>query len=133
MKRFRDYRSGMTFFLAGVLSSFVFPIPATAAPCLQWVAKAVSVQGSVQARRAGKEQPLPTRLNDTFCPGDKIHVEEGGRAVLLLSNETFLRLDQNTTIRFYEPEKERNFLLDLLDGAAYFISRTPKGFKCTTP
>ncbi|MGE5283988.1 MAG: FecR domain-containing protein [Actinomycetota bacterium] len=133
MKRFRAYRSGMTFFLAVVLSSFVFPIPAAAETCLQWVAKAVSVQGSVLAQRTGKEQPFPVKLNDTFCPGDKIRVVEEGRAVLLLSNETFLRLDQNTTIRFYEPERGRNFLLDLLDGAAYFISRTPKGFKCTTP
>lgn len=133
MKRFRAYRSGRIFFLAGVLSFFVFPTPATAATCPRWVAKAVSVQGSVLAQRMGEERPLPAKLNDTFCPGDKIRVEEGGRAVLLLSNETFLRLDQNTTIRFYEPEKERNFLLDLLDGAAYFISRTPKGFKCTTP
>ncbi|HLO09641.1 MAG TPA: FecR family protein, partial [Desulfobacteria bacterium] len=133
MKRFRAYRPGMSFCLAGVLSVFVFTASATASTCTQWVAKAVSVQGSVQAQRAGEEQPLPAKLNDTFCPGDKIRVEEGGRAVLLLSNETFLRLDQNTTIRFYEPEKERSFLLDLLDGAAYFISRTPKGFKCTTP
>ncbi|HLN90221.1 MAG TPA: FecR domain-containing protein, partial [Patescibacteria group bacterium] len=133
MKRFRAYRPGMSFCLAGVLSVFVFTASATASTCTQWVAKAVSVQGSVQAQRAGEEQPLPAKLNDTFCPGDKIRVEEGGRAVLLLSNETFLRLDQNTTIRFYEPERERNFLLDLLDGAAYFISRTPKGFKCTTP
>ena len=133
MKRFRAYRPGMSFCLAGALSVFAFTTSATAATCLQWVAKAVSVQGSVLAQRTGEEQPLPAKRNDTFCPGDKIRVEEGGRAVLLLSNETFLRLDQNTTIRFYEPEKERNFLLDLLDGAAYFISRTPKGFKCTTP
>jgi tetratricopeptide (TPR) repeat protein len=133
MKRFRAYRSGMTFCLAGVLSVYTFTTPATAATCPQWVAKAVSVQGSVRAQRKGEERRLPAKLNDTFCPGDKIRVEEGGRAVLLLSNETFLRLDQNTSIRFYEPERERTFLLDLLDGAAYFISRTPKGFKCTTP
>ena len=133
MKRFRAYRSGVSFCLAGILSVFVCTTSATAATCPQWVAKAVSVQGSVLAQRTGEEQPLPAKPNDTFCPGDKIRVEEGGRAVLLLSNETFLRLDQNTTIRFYEPEKERNLLLDLLDGAAYFISRTPKGFKCTTP
>ena len=133
MKRFRAYRPGMSFCLAGVLSVFVFTASATASTCTQWVAKAVSVQGSVLAQRTGEERPLPAKLNDTFCPGDKIRVEEGGRAVLLLSNETFLRLNQNTTIRFYEPEKERNFLLDLLEGAAYFISRTPKGFKCTTP
>lgn len=133
MMRFRAYRSGMTFCLAAVLSVFAFTAPATGATCPQWVAKAVSVQGSVLAQRKGEERRLPAKLNDTFCPGDKIRIEEGGRAVLLLSNETFLRLDQNTTIRFYEPERERNFLLDLLDGAAYFISRTPKGFKCTTP
>ncbi|HWS16144.1 MAG TPA: FecR domain-containing protein, partial [Candidatus Methylomirabilis sp.] len=133
MKRFRACLSGMSFCLAGVLSAFAFPTPATAATCAQWVAKVVSAQGSVQGQRTGENRVLPARLNDTFCPGDKIRVEEGGRAVLLLSNETLLRLDQNTTIRFYEPEKERSFLLDLLDGAAYLITRTPKRFQCTTP
>jgi tetratricopeptide (TPR) repeat protein len=133
MKRFRAYRSGISFCLAGILSVFLLPASATAESCTRWVAKVVSVQGSVQAQRMGEERPFPARLNDTFCPGDKIRVEEEGRAVLLLSNETLLRLDRNTTIRFYEPERERNFLLDLLDGAAYFISRTPKRFQCTTP
>jgi len=71
MKRFRAYRPGMSFCLAGVLSVFVFTAPATAATCPQWVAKAVSVQGSVLAKRTGEERPLPAKLNDTFCPGTR--------------------------------------------------------------
>src|SRR5512146_439791 len=115
------------------LAAAVLPTAATAATCAQWVAKVVSAQGIVQVQRAGEAQRLPVKLNDTVCPGDTIRVQEKGRADLLLSNDTLLRVDQNTTIRFYEPEKERNYLLDLLVGSVYFITRTPKAFKCTTP
>ncbi len=133
MKRHWAYFWRMALPAIGLLATTAIPSSATAATCSEWVAKAVSVQGMVQAQRAGEAQPLPVKLNDTFCPGDTIRLLERGRADLLLSNETLLRLDQNTTIRFYEPEKERGFLLDLLAGAAYFITRTPKAFKCTTP
>lgn len=133
MKRLRVCLRTMTLCATGILATTVLPSAAPAATCARWVAKVVSAQGMVQVQRAGEAQRLPVKLNDTFCPGDMIRVQEKGRADLLLSNDTLLRLDQNTTIRFYVPEKERNYLLDLLAGAAYFITRTPKRFKCTTP
>ncbi len=118
-----------TILLAITLDSSV----ADAQPCGQWIAKAVSVQGSVQALRAGERQWRPVRLSDTFCPGDMIRVLKLSRADIVLSNDTILRLDQNTAISFPEPEKEKPFLVNMLNGAAYFFSRVRRSLKVFTP
>jgi tetratricopeptide (TPR) repeat protein len=104
-----------------------------AQPCGQQVAKAVSVQGAVQALRTGEKQWHPVKLNDTFCPGDMIRILKLSRADIVLSNDTILRLDQNTTVTFSEPEKEKPFLVNLLNGAAYFFSRVRRSLKVFTP
>jgi tetratricopeptide (TPR) repeat protein len=101
--------------------------------CEDWVAKVVSVQGEVQARKADKKQWVPVKLNDTFCPGDMIRLHERSRAAFLLPNETTLRLDQRTTVTFTGVEKKRVSLLDLIKGAVHFFSRTPRGLKVATP
>jgi Tfp pilus assembly protein PilF len=101
--------------------------------CDEWVAKVVSVQGVVQARRAGETEWLPVNLYDAYCPGDIIRVLELSRAAVVLRNEATLRLDQNTTITFAGPEKEQTLLLKLLSGAAHFLSRTPRTLKVATP
>jgi tetratricopeptide (TPR) repeat protein len=106
---------------------------ADAQPCGQWIAKAVSVQGSVQALRAGERRWRPVRLSDTFCPGDMIRVLKLSRADIVLSNDTILRLDQNTAVSFPEPEKEKPFLVNMLNGAAYFFSRVRRTLKVFTP
>jgi tetratricopeptide (TPR) repeat protein len=98
-----------------------------------WVAKVVSVQGAVQALRIGEKQWRPVRLNDTFSPGDMIRILKLSRADIVLSNDTILRLDQNTTVTFSEPEKEKTFLVNLLNGAAYFFSRVRRNLKVFTP
>jgi tetratricopeptide (TPR) repeat protein len=98
-----------------------------------WVAKVVSVQGAVQALRTGEKQWRPVRLNDTFSPGDMIRILKLSRADIVLSNDTILRLDQNTTVTFSEPEKEKPFLVNLLNGAAYFFSRVRRSLKVFTP
>jgi tetratricopeptide (TPR) repeat protein len=72
-------------------------------------------------------------MNDTFCPGDMLRVQERSRAAIVLSNEVTLRLDQNTTITFAGLEQEQTLLLRLLSGAAYFFSRIPRSLKFTTP
>ena len=118
-----------TILLAITLDSSV----ADAQPCGQWIAKAVSVQGSVQALRAGERQWRPVRLSDTFCPGDMIRVLKLSRADIVLSNDTILRLDQNTAVSFPEPEKEKPFLVNMLNGAAYFFSRVRRSLKVFTP
>ncbi|NNL77943.1 MAG: FecR domain-containing protein, partial [Desulfobacterales bacterium] len=110
-------------------------LPAEAAdkPCDQWVARAVSVQGIVEARKAGETRWVQVKLDDTFCAGDMIRVQENSRAAIVLSNETNLRLDQKTTITFAGIEHKKTFLLELLSGAAHFFSRFPKSIKVLTP
>jgi tetratricopeptide (TPR) repeat protein len=97
------------------------------------VAKVVSVQGSVQVRRAGEAEWIPVKLDDIYCPGDMVRVQEQSRAAIILPNETLLRLDQKTTITFNGIEKERTSLLDLIKGAIHFFSRTPRALKVATP
>ena len=116
-----------------IFVGFLFPGAGAAETCEEWVAKVVSVQGSVQARRVGETDWVPVRLNDTYCPGDMIRVQERSRAAVILRNENILRLDQKTTITFSGLEKERTFLLDLLTGAAHFFSRIPRTLKVITP
>jgi tetratricopeptide (TPR) repeat protein len=123
------------FCLVSMLSLLVWPSvsSAAAAICEPWVAKLVSVQGNIQVRRAGETQWQPVRLDETYCAGDVIRVQEYSRAAVVLRNEINLRLDQNTTITFIGLEQERTSLLDLLIGAAYFFSRIPRSLKVMTP
>ncbi|NOY38779.1 MAG: TonB-dependent receptor [Nitrospirae bacterium] len=97
------------------------------------VAKVVSVQGIAEVRRAGGIEWKPIRLNNTFCPGDMIRLKEDSRASIVLSNETIIRLDQNTTITFSGIEKKETSLLDLIKGAVHFLSRVPRTLKVITP
>ena len=101
--------------------------------CTEWVAKVVSVQGDVQARKAGSTKWISVRMNNTFCPGDMIRVQANSRTAVVLRNEATLRLDQKTTITFSETKKEKTFLLELLSGAAHFFSRFPSRLQVNTP
>ena len=53
---------------------------AHAQSCDPQVARATSVQGTVEMRRGAAASWQPVRLNDTFCPGDTIRVHERSRA-----------------------------------------------------
>lgn len=119
--------------IATFYSGLVLPARATNETCEQWVAKAVSVQGIVEVRRAGQTSWVPVKLNDTFCAGDLMRVHANSRAAVVLSNETNLALDQNTTITFVGIEDKKTFLLDLLSGAVHFFSRLPRSLKVLTP
>lgn len=116
-----------------IILVFLFPSRLIAETCKEWVAKVVSVQGSVQARREGEAQWQTVRLNDIFCPGDMIRVKEQGRAAIALINESTLRLDQNTTVTFSQHEKGKTSLIDLLTGIVHFFSRVPRTLKVATP
>jgi tetratricopeptide (TPR) repeat protein len=119
--------------LASLFMSFPATIVGAAETCDEWVAKVVSVQGVVQAQKAGEQDWVPVNINDTYCLGDIIRVLELSRAAVVLRNEATLRLDQNTTINFVGPEKEQTLLLKLLSGAAHFFSRIPRSLKVATP
>jgi len=126
-------RRGPLILCVTILTAFLYSSVAFAQPCGQWVAKVVSAQGAVQALRTGEKQWRPVRLNDNLCPGDMIRIMKLSRADIVLSNDTILRLDQNTTVTFSEPEKEKPFLVNLLNGAAYFFSRVRRSIKVLTP
>jgi hypothetical protein len=123
----------ITALVIGIFPGFLSTDAGFAETCEEWVAKIVSVQGSVQARRAGETEWVPVKLYNTYCPGDMIRVQERSRAAVILPNESILRLDQKTTITFMGVEKERTSLLDLLIGVVHFFSRVPRGLKVATP
>ncbi|MEA1947069.1 MAG: FecR family protein, partial [Thermodesulfobacteriota bacterium] len=117
---------------ATLLTILLYPHASPAGTCEKWVAKAVSVQGSVEVRRVSETRWQPVKLNDTYCPGDVIRVNDNSRADLALINQPVIRLDQNTTITLGELKEERTFLLSLLEGAAHFLSRAPRSLEVST-
>ena len=98
-----------------------------------WMSRVVSIQGRVLARRQGATDWRPVGLNDTFFIGDQIMVGANSRAGLVLSNDAVIRLDQNTTLMFTRIEQTRNFILELLKGAAHFFSHWPRSLTIVTP
>ena len=107
---------------------------ADAPGCMPWIAKAVGIQGQVETRRAGETRWQPVRLEQTLCGGDMIRVSERSRAAILLRpEETTLQLDQRSTITIPKPAPSGPRWLELLRGAANFLSRTPRSLKITTP
>jgi len=103
-----------------------------AGTCEEWVAKAVSVEGNVEAKLVGEPLWQPVTLNSTFCAGDTIRVLNNSRAELSLVNQPVLRLDQNTTITLGGVKEEQTFFVDLIQGAAHFFSRAPRSITVNT-
>ncbi|HET6490388.1 MAG TPA: FecR domain-containing protein, partial [Syntrophales bacterium] len=98
----------------------------------RWMAVLTSMEGSVFIRRTGNAQWLPARINDRFFPGDMVRVEAESRAALLFTNDSTMRLDQNTTITFQEME-EQTIVMRMLNGAGCFFSRIQRSLKLFTP
>jgi hypothetical protein len=71
---------------------------ASARACESPAAKLVSVQGTVEWRRAGETAWQAATPDQPFCPGDAIRVLPRSRADLLEGNQTALRLNGNTTL-----------------------------------
>lgn len=114
-------------------TSFYEPRRVFAAACEDWLAKVVSVQGSVQARRIGESRWIEAGLDDLLCPGDMIRVQENSRAALLLRNESIVRLDQKSALTLPGIESEKSIDVNLLSGAALFFSRFPFSLRVFTP
>ncbi len=108
------------------------PVSPAATSCDPWIAKAVSVQGTVDVQRAGQTQREPVKLNDTFCAGDRIRVLGRSRADIALSNQPVLRLDQNTAITLGGVREARGSLVELVTGAVHFFSRLPRNLEVNT-
>ena len=136
-------------FLGLTLVTFIlFSATANATSCPKWVAKAISIQGTVELRQinnssnngsnsssnsdTGKHWQMVKR-GDTFCAKDVVRVKNNSRAALILTNDTVLRLDQNSTISFTNLSANNASQLNLSKGIAHFISRVKQAFEVVTP
>jgi tetratricopeptide (TPR) repeat protein len=116
----------------GFITVSLFSTPSFAATCEQAIAKAMSVEGKVDVRHTDETQWSPVKLNDTFCPGDVIRVQERSRADIALTNQPMLRLDQNTTMTLGGVKPSGSSIIELVKGATHFFSRQPRNLEVRT-
>jgi len=105
---------------------------AHAEKCAQWAARAVSLQGLVETRRSDEHRWQRVVQKETFCGNNIIHTRGSSRIALELSNQTLVRLDQNSTI-VLPKQVEAASWLDLLQGSLNFLTRTPHTLSVQTP
>jgi tetratricopeptide (TPR) repeat protein len=117
---------------SSILLDVLSPTTSSAATCEPPIAKAMAVEGKVDVRSTDSTQWRPVKLNDTFCPGDVIRVQERSRADIALSNQPMLRLDQNTTMTLGGVKKEGGSVVELAKGAMHFFSRLPRNLDIKT-
>src|SRR5690349_19164427 len=93
-------------------------LAATSATALEpdRIARAVSVQGTVESQRAGQPEWAKVKLDDVFSAGDTIRVGPRSRAVVALLDRSVLRLGESTTVTLQPPGPERSGVVDLLRG-----------------
>ena len=128
-----EYKNKFFSFLLFV--SFLLTTAVEANTCKPWAAMAISIQGTAEQRVASNDQESwqPIQLGNTFCSKDVLRVRENSRVALILSNDTVVRLDENTTITFSNVSPDSASSLDLKEGIAHFISRVKQAFKVITP
>jgi len=102
--------------------------------CTPWIAKVVSIQGKVDTRQTESTYWNTLLQDDTICLGDKVRTSKHSRATLLLSNNTFINLNQNTTLNFPAPlANTSSWFINLLEGTAFFRSRQQQQLNIQTP
>ena len=114
-----------------VLLSILF-IPFTASACDDWLAEVVSVQGSAEFS-INESNWRDIHLSQQICPESLLRVGPKSRVVLYLSNNTTMRLAENTLVRFPRQEQQDTFWIELKEGIAHFISRIFKKFDARSP
>ena len=119
-----------TLFLLTIPSQLLAAEP----PCDPALARAVSVQGTLEVKRARQTQWTAAGRDERFCPGDAVRTGGSSRAAILFYPETVIRLDQYSSLVITAAETETTpSLLELLKGAAHFISRDPRSLQIITP
>lgn len=98
--------------------------------CTTPVATLQSLEGQVEWRTAENAAWQSALMGSIFCYGDQVRVGKY-RAVLRLENETLVKLEEHSLLHLVAPEQ--GFWVELLQGAAHFLSRTPKAFSVKAP
>ena len=85
-------------------------------------------------RYAGQNNWQLTNLNDYYCLGDAVRTGHDSRVAILLYPETVIRLDKLSSMVFTQSDTDASpSWIELLKGAAHFISRDPRALKIITP
>ena len=103
---------------------------AGAAAGAQFAAQLESFEGDVYWKNQGSKQWQAAYIGDVFCYGDSLKTVKF-RATLRLANNTMMRLSEGSLLQFIAPRK--SIYIELIEGLAHFISRTPKHFIVKTP
>ncbi|MCG8534325.1 MAG: FecR domain-containing protein, partial [Pseudomonadales bacterium] len=103
----------------------------TSFACENWVAKVVSTNGLVEIKEGS--QSKSAEIDSVVCPGQVISVAANSRAALYLSNNSFVRLDQNTVLAFPKAPSDQGFWVQLQQGVSHFISRITQRFVVDAP
>ena len=115
-----------------VLFLLLYPLSAARSECDEPVARLASLQGQAELKAAGQSAWKPARTGERFCPGDLLTLGDNGRAAIVLTNDTILRLDRNSTVHFRLPERRRS-IVELLRGALHIFSHRPRSLQVLTP
>jgi tetratricopeptide (TPR) repeat protein len=87
------------------------------------VARAVSVQGTIEVRPAGASAWQAVVREQPFCAGDTVRAGEHSRADLTLLDQSLLRLRSGTEMTLEGVRDDESYWVDVARGAAHFLSR----------
>lgn len=93
--------------------------------CKSWAARIISFQGVVEERRVHTIGWQPVRLNNFYCPGDRIRTLETGQVLILLSDNTHFQIKSWTTITFLKDEQTKKPWYDRLKDLIPFLQPKP--------
>lgn len=110
-----------------------FGHPAFSQACDPPSATAVSIQGSVEVRRASSSAWVPLALGDHLCGEDSVRAGSRSRAALSLQDQTVVRLNENSTVTFPTPRDNKRTWLQVLTGVMHVITRDPRSLRVLTP
>ncbi|MEE2731243.1 MAG: TonB-dependent receptor [Pseudomonadota bacterium] len=114
-------------------------LPVVANACEEWAAMVVSANGYVVVKDGGAtassatpNSVSPARADSVVCPGQQLEVGRNSRAAIYLSNNSFVRLSENTVMSFPATQNEGSFWVELKQGVSHFISRITLRFGVKT-
>src|SRR4051794_10624300 len=127
-------RSSLLAILTAGLAAAASPEAAEAREpeCPAPVGRIASVEGGVE-RQTSDGQWRPAAIEELLCAGDSVRTGQFSRAAIALTNDSVLRLDQETTLQVGEVPANAPSVLDLVKGIMQVFSHRPRSLSINTP
>jgi tetratricopeptide (TPR) repeat protein len=107
-------------------------VEAAETECPAPVGRIASVEGGVERRTADGEW-RPARIEESLCAGDAVRTGRFSRAAIALTNDSVLRLDQETTLQVGAVPVDEPSVLSLIKGIMQVFSHRPRSLSINTP